>query len=185
MTEREAKGIESFCTDVLYECLTHDKPESLQIYLSLYQAIERLGIWDSMTVWNMKMVLAHAEGLCTEWLSRGGKALIQLNYINSLKSRIREYFERRKDQLEVLINSSDYTQNERNNYIEKAQFDIPQDLNTALIYYDIPYPSTLQKGKQIIHDKGETPESLLRLFELWDPCPLEIVLNLICKSKNG
>lgn len=36
----DAASLATFCTSVLYECLTQDKPEILQTYLSIYQTFQ-------------------------------------------------------------------------------------------------------------------------------------------------
>jgi hypothetical protein len=62
----ESASLAAFCTSVLYECLTQDKPEILQTYLSIYQTLQNRQLKESTlandTLRNVQLMANFYEG---------------------------------------------------------------------------------------------------------------------------
>lgn len=49
----------SFCTSVLYECLSNGSPEMLSVYMELLSTVDRLAFgYPSLAVWNLKLLFS-------------------------------------------------------------------------------------------------------------------------------
>ncbi|KAJ3090790.1 Anaphase-promoting complex subunit 1 [Quaeritorhiza haematococci] len=101
----------SFCTSVLYECLTMDKPEIIETYLSIYQAVQNLSSQqNTMAIWNIKLVMAFYQYATMNGMvavqcpdsslpSRAEREeedqpLIQEQFMLSVKYQLESFFER-------------------------------------------------------------------------------------------
>ena len=86
-------------TGLLYECLTRNKPEMLQAYMSLAQIVRGLGTCRSCEgLWNLKVLFAYYEccwgdGGNAEDTSGEGEPLIQLDFQAWLKASVEEFLE--------------------------------------------------------------------------------------------
>ncbi|KAJ1262414.1 hypothetical protein BS78_09G105800 [Paspalum vaginatum] len=88
-----------FCSQVLYECMSKDRPSLLQLYISLYTTIEsmwehlKIGLfpfYDSLFLPNLKVALAYNEALVDGRITSGG--IIQSTFLESLMKRVRDIF---------------------------------------------------------------------------------------------
>ncbi|TPX34860.1 hypothetical protein SmJEL517_g02637 [Synchytrium microbalum] len=68
----ESVQFASFCTDVLYECLTQDKPEALTVYMNIFNTLNQLGSLVSSDrglvramneFWNLKLVVWYYQAI--------------------------------------------------------------------------------------------------------------------------
>ena len=84
-----------FCTNVLYSCLTHEKPEMLPTYLSIYQAMEQLRHQEnSLSLWNLLLALSYYHTsldnkLRASWTS---EPLLQSEFMASLELKLHSFF---------------------------------------------------------------------------------------------
>ncbi|CAL9156743.1 unnamed protein product [Musa hybrid cultivar] len=96
---RADANFQEFCSQLLFECVSKDRPALLQIYLSLYTTIEamweqvkscRLVFEDSLFLSSLKLALAYNEALINGKLSCGSVSIIQCTFIQSLKRHMEE-----------------------------------------------------------------------------------------------
>lgn len=86
----------TFCTDVLYECLTREKPEMLRTYLAIYQIITHLHQQENpIGICNLKLVSAYYSGtfcdrLSADWTS---EPLLQQEFVQSIQLAVKHFFE--------------------------------------------------------------------------------------------
>lgn len=88
-----------FCLQVLFECVSKDRPALLQVYLSLYTTIESMSdqvacstiaSGDSLSINNLKLALAYNEALLRGRFSTSRAGIIQSIFIGSLRKRVEE-----------------------------------------------------------------------------------------------
>ncbi|KAJ3688112.1 hypothetical protein LUZ61_017276 [Rhynchospora tenuis] len=162
-----------FCLQVLYECVSKDRPALLQVYLFLYTMIEAmweqvknrvLVVHDSLFISNFKVALAYGDALLSGRLNcTNGGGIIQPTFIESLKRR-----------MEDILTSSEGIQESFLIYLSKQQW--PSDTNRVntvllawyLLWYSIPSPSVVNSALERI-PKGKSNDGLsmvplLRLF---------------------
>uniref|UniRef100_A0A7S4MEE8 Anaphase-promoting complex subunit 1 C-terminal domain-containing protein n=1 Tax=Odontella aurita TaxID=265563 RepID=A0A7S4MEE8_9STRA len=129
---------EKFCTEILHECLTLDKPEALPLYLSLRNsliAIEDV-MSDSMGVWDMRLVRSYYQA--RQHLgnpSPSSVPLLGLEYVILFEEYLGRLFDRR-DVQEVLMN-----------YVSSCGSwargrDWPGLFGSFLIWHQTPFPSS-------------------------------------------
>ena len=86
------RDLAAFCTGVLRECLSADKPEAIHIYLALYQNLHNPQM-DIITMWNIKLILVYYETIMKEGSSKNGDdALIQVAFIHSVRQQMDKFF---------------------------------------------------------------------------------------------
>lgn len=151
----------SFCTSILHECLTADKPEAIQTYLSLYQGQETLQANPNvLTMWNIKLVLAYYEQASLMIVHRGEdkhESLIREAFVESMRQEMNTLLRttgqrHSRDHNAQLLASL-------NHYFKSFQF--PASSSAAdsrhlalvglyLIYNDVPGPDKLRKLSQLV-----------------------------------
>ncbi|KAJ3213973.1 Anaphase-promoting complex subunit 1, partial [Clydaea vesicula] len=125
----------AFCTSVLYDCLTQDKPEIIQTYLSIYQTVLQVleeqghGFREDdnqgqvLSIWNLKLVFEnYANNFQAserfdnfeENISRKKLPLIQGLFLNNIKYNIDfKILEGKKDKQSLMVkNLENYIRNE-------------------------------------------------------------------------
>jgi anaphase-promoting complex subunit 1 len=77
----------SFATSVLYECLTHEKPEMLPIYLQLHRSQLDFGqLLTSHFVWNFKLLLSYYNNF------QRSDPLLNASFLVGLKLKLESFF---------------------------------------------------------------------------------------------
>ncbi|KAI8540111.1 hypothetical protein RHMOL_Rhmol09G0236700 [Rhododendron molle] len=162
---------QEFCLQVLFECVSKDRPALLQVYLSLYTMLGCVGdqvsggssiLSDSLFLSSLKLALAYNEALLEGKFpnSRGG--IIQSTFLGSLRKRVEE-----------LLNHYSELENDLQNYLksgrwpdENSQHRNPSTLLALYLqWYGVPPPSAvktaIEKIKRV-HKSSSVP--LLRLL---------------------
>lgn len=88
-------GVSEFCTSVLYECLTREKPEMLRTYLSIYQLLQQLPVQEtSLGLWNLVLVQAYYKGVSSSKLSADwtSEPLLQPEFLASVDLAVGKFF---------------------------------------------------------------------------------------------
>jgi anaphase-promoting complex subunit 1 len=169
----------SFCTAVLYECLTRDKPEMLQTYLALYLSLSAL---DSdaasseeataqslpLTLWNIKLLLEYYNHH-----NPGEDGLIQPTFLLSIDRRIRAFFDDRCGSLPLVqyVQTGCMPTEERERLL----------LAAFLSYYQLPHPQAMRRWL-LPDDSKSAPPSLLGLATLApgiSPAAARILLHIL------
>ncbi|XP_048495602.1 anaphase-promoting complex subunit 1 isoform X2 [Beta vulgaris subsp. vulgaris] len=98
---RSDADFQEFCLQVLFECVSKDRPALLQVYMSLYTMIrsmtdqvtgDSITFFDSLPISSLKLVVAYNEALVRGRLSSSRDGIVQSNYLGSLRKRIEELF---------------------------------------------------------------------------------------------
>ncbi|XP_053374220.1 anaphase-promoting complex subunit 1-like [Mercenaria mercenaria] len=136
-------------SDVLYECVTLEKPEALSTHITLDQVTRRSEFqWTSLGVSQLKLIYAyynleHSSVLTgTEMLDQSaiqeefqGQQLLKPEFILSMKNRLKNVLDKwLNENLSVLVK-----------YIkgESVRGSAVRNLSAVLVWYDIPSPSDL------------------------------------------
>ncbi|EPS73838.1 hypothetical protein M569_00901, partial [Genlisea aurea] len=94
-SSRQVVDILMFCRQVLFECVSKDRPAMLQVYLSLYAIVESMADFstapgDALSLWSLKMALAYKEGVSNGILRSWSGEMVQSAFLESLKKRVEE-----------------------------------------------------------------------------------------------
>ncbi|XP_074308133.1 anaphase-promoting complex subunit 1 isoform X2 [Silene latifolia] len=168
---RSDVDFQEFCLQVLFECVSKDRPALLQVYMSLYTMIKSMSDqvtqdvlrhFDSLSMANLKLVVAYNEALLRGRLTSSREGIIQPNFLGSLRKRIEDLF-RYSHELEPDVHKyliSGNWPNDKMQDIKRSNL-----LSWYLQWYCVPSPSALQATMDKIKHKTETllPVPLLRL----------------------
>jgi Anaphase-promoting complex sub unit 1 C-terminal domain/APC1 beta sandwich domain/Anaphase-promoting complex subunit 1 middle domain len=92
------RSMSTFATNVLYECLTREKPEMLHTYLAAFQVLRELSRQsNNFGLWNLKLIVSYYKGthsissrLRAEW---SDDALIQAEFVAAVETTLDSFFE--------------------------------------------------------------------------------------------
>ncbi|KAG0481181.1 hypothetical protein HPP92_012039 [Vanilla planifolia] len=88
-----------FCSQVMFECVSSDRPALLQIYLTLYTTIAsmweqaksgRILFHDSCFIYSLKLALAYIEASSNGKLSSPRGGIIKSTFLTSMKKHVEE-----------------------------------------------------------------------------------------------
>ncbi|KAH7548349.1 hypothetical protein JRO89_XS14G0107000 [Xanthoceras sorbifolium] len=170
-------NFQEFCLQVLFECISKDRPALLQVYLSLYTIVGSMAdqvtkgnitVADSLSVSNMKLALAYNEALLNGRLTTSRGGIVQSIFIGSLRRRLEE----------LLKCSEERLANDFSNYLKSGKW--PEDesegenlsavlLSWYLRWYSVPAPSIIETTVEKIKPKLMISSSLVPLFRLLFP----------------
>ncbi|XP_021862745.2 anaphase-promoting complex subunit 1 isoform X2 [Spinacia oleracea] len=143
---RSDVDFQEFCLQVLFECVSKDRPALLQVYMSLYTMIRSMTdqvtgdivtFSDSLSISSLKLVVAYNEALLRGRLSSSRYGIVQSNFLGSLRKRVEELF-----------SCSHEMQTDLRNYWTCGKW--PDDkkcyilLSWYLQWYCVPSPSVIQ-----------------------------------------
>ncbi|KAK2985961.1 hypothetical protein RJ640_028279 [Escallonia rubra] len=147
---------QEFCLQVLFECVSKDRPALLQVYLSLYTTVGSMADrvtsetsfpGDSLFLSSLKLALAYNEAILNGRLAaiRGG--IIQSTFLCSLQKRVEE-----------LLNCSPAFRNSLCNYLKSGQWPAEGSqegklsviLSWYLQWYGVPAPSVIKAAVEKI-----------------------------------
>ncbi|XP_059457851.1 anaphase-promoting complex subunit 1 [Corylus avellana] len=150
---------QEFCLQVLFECVSKDRPALLQVYLSLYTTIASMTdqvtngtvvFVDSLFISSLKLALTYAEALLSGRLitSRGG--IVQSKFIGSVRKRVDE-----------LLNCSPALKDDFCNYLNSGRWPIGGSqgekgsilLSWYLQWFGVPTPSMIKIAVEKIKPK--------------------------------
>lgn len=165
---------QEFCLQVLFECVSKDRPALLQVYLSLYTAIGSMArqlssdsvvLCDSLTISNLKLALAYNEALLSGRLtsSRGGN--VQSNFIACLRKQVEE-----------LLNCSQDLKDDFCNYVHSGRWPNGESqgdkrqllLSWYVQWFGVPSPSVIKVAVEKVKPKLKS-SSLVPLLHLLFP----------------
>ncbi|KAK4436500.1 Anaphase-promoting complex subunit [Sesamum alatum] len=100
-SSRSELDFQEFCLQVLFECVSKDRPAMLQVYLSLYTTIGCMVdslvsgtclASDSLSVSSLKIALAYNEALSNGRLTTSRGEIVQSVFLGSLRKRVEDLF---------------------------------------------------------------------------------------------
>ncbi|XAR71918.1 hypothetical protein NMG60_11018372 [Bertholletia excelsa] len=167
---RSDPDFQEFCLQVLFECVSKDRPALLQVYLSLYTMLGAMAdqvstsastMSDSLFIPSLKLALAYNEALLRRSLvnSRGG--IIQSTFIGSLRRRMEE-----------LLKYYLGLQSDFHNYLETGRWPAENSqhsnpstfLSWYLQWYNVPAPSVIKNAVEKIKPGHKSSFPILRLL---------------------
>ncbi|TYG52021.1 anaphase-promoting complex subunit 1 isoform X1 [Gossypium raimondii] len=117
---RSDVDFQEFCLQVLFECISKDRPALLQVYLSLYTTIGSLAeqvsnsnllVGDSLSVSSLKLALSYNEAVMTGRLATSRGSIVQSVFLGSLRKRVEE-----------LLNSAEQLKTDLHNYLNSGSW---------------------------------------------------------------
>lgn len=168
---RSDVDFQEFCLQVLFECVSKDRPALLQVYMCLYAIIRSMTDQvqseivlssDSLSISDLKLVMAYNEALLRGRLTISRDGIMQSKFLGSLRKRIEE-----------LINYSEEVKTDLRTYFASGKWPdklqgekCPLLLSWYLQWFSVPSPSVVQKALAKIKPKLKTSSSvpLLRLM---------------------
>ncbi|PPD81551.1 hypothetical protein GOBAR_DD21537 [Gossypium barbadense] len=120
---RSDVDFQEFCLQVLFECISKDRPALLQVYLSLYTTIGSLAeqvsnsnllVGDSLSVSSLKVLplaLSYNEAVMTGRLATSRGSIVQSVFLGSLRKRVEE-----------LLNSAEQLKTDLHNYLNSGSW---------------------------------------------------------------
>ncbi|KAG1339077.1 putative Anaphase-promoting complex subunit 1 [Cocos nucifera] len=173
---RSDSNFQEFCSQVLFECVSKDRPALLQVYLSLYTMIGSmweqvksgaLVFQDSLFLSSLKLALAYNEALISGKLSCNGSGIIQSTFMESIRKRIEEILANSKklrDNFLIYLDLGKWP----NRQIDGDQMDA-MHLSWYLLWYDIPPPHVVKSAIQKVKLKAPMSLSMVPLLHLLMP----------------
>lgn len=145
----------SFCTSVVYECLSNESLEMLFSYLYLFNSIQN-PFSSSLFIWNFKMILSFYQFYFENPNDFYSTPLLQQNFLTSIQSFYESYFDD--------FSSSKLISNYFND--PTASFDcFNDDFCSYLIYNDIPSPFIISEARKIVIEKNNS-DDLAETFKI-------------------
>ncbi|EEE63377.1 hypothetical protein OsJ_18189 [Oryza sativa Japonica Group] len=167
--DRRNGSFEEFCSQILYECMSKDRPALLQVYISFYTIIEtmwehlKIGHFpfsDSLFLSSLKVASAYNEALIDGRITTGG--IIQSTFLESLMKRIEYIFAELPNLHDSFIN-----------YLNKGKWPDAQNeavlLSWYLQWYSIPPPHIVSSAIEKVKPRTRTSLSMLPLLRLLLP----------------
>ncbi|CAN0909752.1 Anaphase-promoting complex subunit 1 [Linum grandiflorum] len=153
---RSDVNFQQFCLQVLFECISRDRPALLQVYLSLYTTLASLAeqvsngtliLRDSLAISSLKLALTYNEAVARGKLTTGQGSIVQSTFLGSLKKRVEE-----------LLNHSDELKNDLRIYLSSGKW--PDDegnsvlLSWYLQWFGVPSPSVINAAMAKLKPRG-------------------------------
>ncbi|TKY56880.1 Anaphase-promoting complex subunit 1 [Spatholobus suberectus] len=168
---RSDVDFKEFCLQVLFECVSKDRPALLQVYLSLYTTVESMAeqvtngaivFGDSLSISGFKLALTYIEALMAGKLSAPKGGIVQSTFVGSLRKQVEE-----------LLNCSQELKDDFHNYLKLGKWPDgeSQDKRSILLswflqWFDVPASSVIRTAVDRVKPKLLSSSSvpLLRLF---------------------
>ncbi|KAJ0979367.1 hypothetical protein J5N97_014841 [Dioscorea zingiberensis] len=179
---------QEFCSQVLFECVSKDRPALLQLYLSLYTTVGSM--WgqvvnghvvfhDSLFISSLKLALAYNDALVSGKLTSISGGISQSTFIESIKKRIEE-----------MLTSPYILKDHFHKYLSLGKW--PEELSsgcrmdsTALSWYlhwfDVPPPHIVRSALAKIRSKVLCSASMAPLLRMLLPMTHIKAINEIDK----
>lgn len=168
--KRSGTDFQEFCLQVLFECVSKDRPALLQVYLSMYtmlgamtdQVTSRTSVLsDSLFICSLKLALAYNEALLGEKFTNPRGSIIQSAFLGALSKRV-----------DKLLKSSSVLENHFQNYLKSGTWpnedsqngDLSILLSWYLQWYSVPSPDMIKLIVEKLKPVNKSSLPLLRLL---------------------
>lgn len=167
---------QEFCLQVLFECVSKDRPALLQVYLSLYTTMGSMAgqvtgdtvvLCDSLSISNLKLALAYNEALWSGRLTSSRGGIVQSNFIACLRK-----------QVEALLDCSQDLKDDFCNYMYSGKWPNGEEcqgnkrsilLSWYLQWFCVPAPSEVKRAVDKVKPKLKSSSSLVPFLRLLFP----------------
>ncbi|KAH0895291.1 hypothetical protein HID58_044859 [Brassica napus] len=166
--DRSDSDFKEFCLQVLFDCISKDRPALLQVYLSLYTTIGSMAdllvkshsnVCDSLSISSLKVALAYNEAVSSGRLASSSGGFVQSIFLASLGKRCEE----------ILNSSTELKTNLRDYLTSEAWPDDQKDLillSWYLKWFSVPSPSIIKAAVEKIKSKSKISASAIPLLRL-------------------
>uniref|UniRef100_A0A2P2JSX6 Anaphase-promoting complex subunit 1 n=4 Tax=Rhizophora mucronata TaxID=61149 RepID=A0A2P2JSX6_RHIMU len=156
---RSGNDFQEFCLQVLFECISKDRPALLQVYLSLYTTVGLMAdqaangtlvFGDSLVISSLKLALTYNEALLSGRLTNTRGGIVQSIFLGSLKKQIEEMLrcsEGLKNDLYTYLDSGRWPSDEKQEGINSVL------LSWYLQWFGVPASSVIKKSMERIKSK--------------------------------
>ncbi|KAF2560548.1 hypothetical protein F2Q70_00014078 [Brassica cretica] len=157
-----------FCLQVLFDCISKDRPALLQVYLSLYTTIGSMAdllvksdsnVCDSLSISSLKVSLAYNEAVSSGRLASSSGGFVQSIFLTSLGKRCEE----------ILNSSTEMKTNLRDYLTSETWPDDQKDvilLSWYLKWFSVPSPSIIKASVEKIKSNCKISASAVPLLRL-------------------
>ncbi|CAN6838494.1 unnamed protein product [Brassica oleracea] len=166
--DRSDSDFKEFCLQVLFDCISKDRPALLQVYLSLYTTIGSMAdllvksdsnVCDSLSISSLKVSLAYNEAVSSGRLASSSGGFVQSIFLTSLGKRCEE----------ILNSSTEMKTNLRDYLTSETWPDDQKDvilLSWYLKWFSVPSPSIIKASVEKIKSKCKISASAVPLLRL-------------------
>ncbi|KAJ0233773.1 Anaphase-promoting complex subunit 1 [Hirschfeldia incana] len=165
--DRSDSDFKEFCLQVLFDCISKDRPALLQVYLSLYTTIGSMAdllvksdshMCDSLSISSLKVALAYNEAVTSGRLASSG-GFVQSIFLASLGKRCEE-----------ILNSSTKLKTHLRDYLTSETWPDDQKdvilLSWYLKWFSVPSPSVIKAAVEKIKSMCKISTSAIPLLRL-------------------
>ncbi|XP_010423455.1 PREDICTED: anaphase-promoting complex subunit 1 isoform X1 [Camelina sativa] len=165
-----------FCLQVLFDCISKDRPALLQVYLSLYTTIGSMAdllvksdsnVCDSLSISSLKVALAYNEAVSSGRLSSSG-GFVQSIFLAALRKRCEEILNwstELKISLRNYLTTEAWPDDEYNSKLQKDRI----ILSWYLKWFSVPSPTIIKAAVEKIKSKSKNSTSAIPLLRLLLP----------------
>ncbi|KAL0709198.1 hypothetical protein Bca4012_016176 [Brassica carinata] len=173
--DRSDSDFKEFCLQVLFDCISKDRPALLQVYLSLYTTIGSMAdllvksdsnVCDSLSISSLKVALAYNEAVTSGRLASSG-GFVQSIFLASLGKRCEEIL---NCSTELKINLRNYLASEA--WPDDHNSEMQKDtilLSWYIKWFSVPSPSIIKAAVEKIKSKFKVSTSAVPLLRLLLP----------------
>ncbi|MCD7447535.1 Anaphase-promoting complex subunit 1 [Datura stramonium] len=142
---------QEFCLQVLFECVSKDRPALLQVYLSLYTTIGSMvdritssssNLQDTLFISSLKIALAYNNGLLSKKSTSSKEGIVQSTFLGSVQKRVEE-----------ILSSSLEFQKDFSTYTKSGRWPTEDDgrrastfLSWYVQWYNVPSPFEVKRA---------------------------------------
>ncbi len=154
--------LEVFSTTALYDCLTHEKPEILQTFLTIYHLLHHLPRLNSNVIWNLRILWTFYGS----FFAKLKDPLLPLSLLEAVRTKIEMFFDNDL-QLSTTFSGllADYVQQGKLPKLFTSHHD-ESLFGCYLNLMDIPTPLQLNSIMAALVDTKGEEETLLQLVNL-------------------
>lgn len=175
---------QEFCLQVLFECVSKDRPALLQVYLSLYTTVSlmidqakggEVTVGDSLCIFDLKLAIAYNEALLSGKLITSRGSIVQSNFLGSLRKRVEE-----------ILSYCQGLKNDFRNYLDSGRWpsgDIQGVRSTVFLswylqWYSIPDSSLIKTAMRKIKPKFRSSSVVPLLHLLFPRTDINAILEM-------
>ncbi|KAL6581232.1 hypothetical protein OROMI_007155 [Orobanche minor] len=189
---RSELDFQEFCLQVLFECVSKDRPAMLQVYLSLYTTIGHMvdsvvsGTCvpvDSLALSSLKIAVAYNDAISSGRLTTSRGEIVQSAFLGSLKKRVEDILKCCPHLNSIVCNytkSGEWLTDDNSSTRKNQIF-----LSWYLQWYVVPSPSDIKKAvKKMKHTNIRSSVPLLRLVFPTTHIAAIDAINKLCLSSE-
>ncbi|XP_042491370.1 anaphase-promoting complex subunit 1 isoform X2 [Macadamia integrifolia] len=181
---RSDVDFQEFCLQVLFECVTKDRPALLQVYVSLYTTLGSMAeqvtsgndiLGDSLFISSLKLALSYGDALTNGRLSTSRGSILQSIFIGSIRKRVEEilnYSQRMKDDLYDYLSSGRWPHWQSEGMINTML------LSWFLKWFEVPPHLVVKSAVEKIKPRIKTSSSIPMLQMLFPQTHINAIIEI-------